>query len=195
MTFQSSGEVAADAGVIRVHVVELRRLFNPMDPSPLRDRDLDPNAEEYIVSSGREAPRTAPLHLLVELDRPAGAADIAQLREAMHRFFATRAVVTRRRLKEMFRRGRISLAIGIAFLGAALAASEMIGALLRPGGVFDVLRESLMIGGWVAMWRPIEVFLYDWWPIHAEARLLDRLAAMPVDVGHAPGEAPNDGRA
>jgi hypothetical protein len=40
-----------------------------------------------------------------------------------------------------------------------------------------VLQQSFVIGGWVAMWRPIEVFLYDWWPIRAEARLYDRLAA------------------
>ena len=44
------------------------------------------------------------------------------------------------------------------------------------------MRESLLIGGWVAMWRPLEVFLYDWWPIRAEARLFDRLSAMPVRI-------------
>ena len=47
-----------------------------------------------------------------------------------------------------------------------------------------VFRESLLIGGWVAMWRPLEVFLYDWWPIRAEARLFDRLAAMPVRLSY-----------
>jgi len=46
----------------------------------------------------------------------------------------------------------------------------------------EVFRESLLIGGWVAMWRPLEIFLYDWWPIRAEVRLYDRLAAMPVRV-------------
>jgi hypothetical protein len=45
-----------------------------------------------------------------------------------------------------------------------------------------VLRESLLVGGWVAMWRPIEIFLYDWWPVRAEARRYDRLAAMPVEI-------------
>jgi hypothetical protein len=34
----------------------------------------------------------------------------------------------------------------------------------------------------VAMWRPLEVFLYDWWPIRAEARLFDRLSTMPVRI-------------
>ena len=28
-----------------------------------------------------------------------------------------------------------------------------------------------MIGGWVALWRPMEIFLYDWWPIRGEVRL------------------------
>jgi hypothetical protein len=38
------------------------------------------------------------------------------------------------------------------------------------------------IGGWVAMWRPLEVFLYDWWPIRAEGRLLQRLSTIPVGI-------------
>jgi hypothetical protein len=45
-----------------------------------------------------------------------------------------------------------------------------------------ILRESVLIGGWVAMWRPLEIFLYDWWPILAEARLFDRLSVMRVQV-------------
>jgi hypothetical protein len=37
------------------------------------------------------------------------------------------------------------------------------------------------------MWRPLEIFLYDWWPIRAEARLFDRLGAMPVRITYASG--------
>jgi hypothetical protein len=54
--------------------------------------------------------------------------------------------------------------------------------LLKTSRIGEILRESLTIGGWVSMWRPLEVFLYDWWPIRNEARLSDRLAAMPVRV-------------
>jgi hypothetical protein len=53
----------------------------------------------------------------------------------------------------------------------------------------EILRESLLIGGWVAMWRPLEVFLYEWWPIRAEARLYDRLAAMPVRIAYTGAES------
>jgi hypothetical protein len=45
-----------------------------------------------------------------------------------------------------------------------------------------MVREGFLIGGWVAMWRPLEVFLYDWWPILGEVRLFDRLSGMPVHI-------------
>jgi len=49
-----------------------------------------------------------------------------------------------------------------------------------------LVKESLVIAGWVALWRPLEIFLYDWWPIRAEARLLDRLSEMSVRVVGTP---------
>ncbi|HTL30425.1 MAG TPA: hypothetical protein VL282_14435, partial [Tepidisphaeraceae bacterium] len=89
---------------IEVHVAELKQLFNAMDPSPFRERDLDPKAEEFIVGWAREAPRDARLALLVRLNRGAGPAEEpAALREAIEDFFTERAVVTRRRLRDLFR--------------------------------------------------------------------------------------------
>jgi hypothetical protein len=35
----------------------------------------------------------------------------------------------------------------------------------------------------------LEVFLYDWWPIRAEANLFDRLAAMPVQIRYPSDKA------
>jgi hypothetical protein len=35
-------------------VAELRQLFNAIDPSPFRERDLDPRAEEFIVEWARD---------------------------------------------------------------------------------------------------------------------------------------------
>jgi len=35
--------------VIAVHLAELKQLFNAMDPSPFREKDLSPSAEQFIV--------------------------------------------------------------------------------------------------------------------------------------------------
>ena len=82
----------------------------------------------------------------------------------------------------LFRRGRISLAIAVAFLGVTVALGDLAAAALDGRRIAEIVREGLLIGGWVAMWRPLEIFLYDWWPIRAEAHLFDRLSAMAVQV-------------
>jgi len=173
--------IPQQCAIIELHLAELRQLFNAIDPSPFDQRDLDPRAEEFIVGWSRDHSADAKLALVVYLDRPAGAADEATiLRDAIHEFFRQRAVGTRRNLRELFRRGRTSLVIGLAFLAGSIAVGTRVTDYLPNSGVADVLREGFLIGGWVAMWRPLEIFLYDWWPIRAEARLFDRLSTMPV---------------
>jgi hypothetical protein len=168
---------------IEVRVAELRQLFNAIDPSPFKERDLDPRAEEFIVEWSKDFPAAAPLALIVHLDRAPGKADEAiALRDAIHEFFGQRAASSRRKLRELFRRGRISLVIALAFLGASIAVGNALASYLEEGQLASVLREGLLIVGWVAMWRPLEVFLYDWWPIRAEVRLFERLSTMPVRI-------------
>jgi hypothetical protein len=181
-------EIPPNCQVIEVHVEELNQLFNAIDPAPFRQRDLDPDAEEFIVGWAREIRGDGPLALVVHLDRPAGPPEEpAILRDAIREFFGERAQVSRRRLRQLFRQGRTSLVIGIAFLAVSLLLGDIVGRLLGEGRVGEILRESFVIGGWVAMWRPMEVFLYDWWPIRADARLADRLSAMPVRISYKTG--------
>ena len=169
--------------VIEVHLGELKQLFNSIDPSPFRNKDLDPKAEEFIVGWAKDLPQDVPIALVVDLDRQAGLPDeAAVLRDAIHEFFRQRAEAYRRRLRELFRRGRTSLLIGLTVLAGAIALGDFLGTLIKTGRIGEIVRESLTIGGWVSMWRPLEVFLYDWWPVRNEARLFDRLAAMPVRI-------------
>ena len=60
---------------IDVHVSEIRQLFNSMDPSPFRERDLDPKVEEYIVESYGELRADRPLCLVVHLTRQVASPD------------------------------------------------------------------------------------------------------------------------
>jgi hypothetical protein len=168
--------------VIEVRVTEVTQLFNSIDPSPFGDRDLDPKAEDFIVSRARETPRHAALALRVHLDRSEGPDEPPFIGQAVRNFFGERAASSRRRLRQLFRVGRSSAVIGLIFLALLLGAGEVMETALAGKRLGIILRESFLIGGWVAMWRPIEIFLYDWWPIRAEARLYDRLGSMPVNV-------------
>jgi hypothetical protein len=79
------------------------------------------------------------------------------------------------------RRGRLSLLIGLAVLSTAMLASQLVESTGREP-LLDLLREGVLIGGWVAMWRPLEILLYDWWPVRAERQLHERLRDAEIEV-------------
>lgn len=161
---------------------ELAQLFNPMDPSELLERDLDAEAEEFIVSWARELPSRGALELEIHVATPPPPlSGIDGVQTAVRNYFATRAGIKRRELNQLFRRGRMSLAIGIVFLAACLALGEFVGKVF-PGPAAAFVGEGLNIVGWVAMWRPLEIYLYEWWPIRDELRILQALATMEVRV-------------
>lgn len=171
----------AFAAVLELRLGDLQQLFDSLDPAPFRERDLDPKAAAYIVDWAQEQPSHARLALVVHLGQR-GDASAATLDDAVHEYFRRRAVATRRRLRKLFRTGRISLAIGLAFLLIAIVVGEYVGGMFSKARYGRLVEESLVIGGWVALWHPMGIFLYEWWPIAAEARLYDRLSAMNVTV-------------
>jgi hypothetical protein len=76
----------------------------------------------------------------------------------------------------------ISLVIGVAVLAGAIWAGETLSHALGGGNLARVLGQSLHIGGWVALWEPMQIFLYEWWPILSDIRLYEQLSTMPVKI-------------
>ena len=83
---------------------------------------------------------------------------------------------------ELFRVGRRSLAIGIPILVACFILARLAAGYLSANPVQRLVEESLLILGWVANWRPLEIFLYDWWPLARRRDLYRRLAAAAVEL-------------
>jgi hypothetical protein len=176
------------AHVLDLHLGELKSVFHALDPAPFRERDLDPRAHEYIVEWAREAPAGMPLGLSVRVDLGGSREEAAVLRQAIDEYFHACATSERRQLRQLLRRGRLSLVIGLGFVTVANVIAEF-----AAGTRFGIIRDSVVIGAWVALWRPIEIFLYDWWPMRATARLYDRLATMTVSIRPAREDAASHG--
>ncbi len=164
---------------IQLRLRELPQLFNSMDPSPFHDRDLDSDAEEFILSWARELPPAQEMAMVLHLTTPPPPERAKAVEGAVQHYFAQRAELKDREYHLRWRRGRISLFVGLLFLAGCLLIGELLGEL-GHSALSTVLKESLTIGGWVAMWRPLDFFLYDWWPLRAELRLVQRLARMRV---------------
>lgn len=169
------------------HIVEInlqtpRQLFNTFDPSPFHEKDLDSEAERYIVDSVDEIPLHKHVHLIIHLPEQAIVSDMAkQFKEAIQRYFIYRASEAKHHLRRCFREGRISLLVGFSFLLSCLMIRELI---LAYGESFfyGMLAEGFLITGWVALWHPLDVFLYQWWPLLRRYRLLHKISQLSVEV-------------
>lgn len=73
---------------IEISVNRPGQLFNSLYPSPFRERDLDQDAEEYIVGSAEEIARQHSLSLAIHLPAdqvpPAGTSSLV---DAIHHYF------------------------------------------------------------------------------------------------------------
>lgn len=168
------------------HTVELKlrtphQLFDERDPSPFRERDLDDDAARYIHESFSDLKDQAEgkLSLVFETmgefhDRP------NVIVEAIHAFYRFELDSKRRQLRKVFRQGVVSLFIGVTFLFMCTTVGKMLASGENP--LVLLLREGLAVMGWVAMWKPLSVFLYEWWPITDEMNLLGELADVEVEI-------------
>lgn len=175
--------VIAPEATIEVRISRIEQLFNSFDPSPFDDRDLDGDAEAHIAGWARELPKHAAIRILLHL--PSGEALRAAdrgLASALTHYFEVRAEWIDRDRRELFRLGWRYLAIGLIVLSACLMTSQMLPALIGSGPATQIFQEGLIILGWVANWKPIETFLYDWWPLKRRADLYRRIAAAKVDI-------------
>jgi hypothetical protein len=111
-----------------------------------------------------------------EAESPAGQG----LADAVHNYFAYREWVAREDLRRLLGTGAVSLLIGLAFLFACLAVRQVV--FHGDDAISGVLDEGLLIVGWVALWRPLEIALYDWWPLWRVARRNRILKDMAVEV-------------
>jgi hypothetical protein len=173
----------ASAPPIELRVDETKQLFDSLDPFPFHERDIDRKAEEYIVSWARELPAEGRWQIIVHLpSRECAETTGGELGTAFRRFFEYRANSVSSDLRELFRIGRISLLLGAIVLVASVVTAQYVEDLFGSTPLAKTIVESLIILGWVANWRTLEIVLYDWLPLVRRRALYRRLAGATVHV-------------
>lgn len=168
--------------LIKARIKDINQLFNSMDPSPFEERDLDSDAETFIESWAFEYPANSPLALeiIVEQDLPPDK-NANFVRSAIHNFYKHKAEIKARELNQLLREGRGSLFVGLFFLGFCFLSSGFLEHYESNTWLLFV-KEGLLITGWVSMWKPIQTYLYEWWPLFKKAKIYAKMSRMNVYV-------------
>jgi len=169
---------------VTVVLDQVEDLFAAASFAPLQGRFEPRTGMEQLldqVAVRRFRPGEA-LHLRLALRQSTEVGDDA-IRAAIRGYCA--AVIDDRQLdlKRIGRAGRNALLLGLGFLAACMALSTAANAAtFLPEFVRRLFGEGLVIAGWVGLWRPIEVMLFDTRPPRHDIRLHRAIAAAEIDV-------------
>lgn len=174
------GTDKVDTVAVELRLDRIPRLYNSLDPAPFHEKELEAAADDYIVGSAEDA-GGRPIRLIVMLpDAELAQPEARHVPASIRHHFELRRDSERRLLRGTWRRGRMALLIGIAFLAVCLFARSLL--LASSSTVAHIVAEGLLIAGWVAMWGPLDIFLYGWWPIWSRYKLFDRLTRLEVEM-------------
>lgn len=153
-----------------------------MDPTPFHHRNLDTDAEEFLESWALEFPQNSHFRIVVHIEQMPLEDPSLLVREAIHNYFEYKSERSNRSLRLLLLEGRVSLLIGLVFLAMCLLGADILVTGFSNNTFLRLLKESLLIGGWVAMWRPLQIFLYEWWPYVRRGRIYRNLGRASVQV-------------
>jgi hypothetical protein len=165
---------------IEVRVRTVQQLFDIRDPAPFRDRDLDDDFVEYLEASGQEI-GGSDFKVMIHIEEPlAPHLESEILVDSIRRFFNYKADLKRAELKSFLKRAQLFLLLGLLVLTALLSAAQSIPS--GSEGAMGILREGLVIFGWVSVWKPIELMLFDWYPIYEKSKLYRQFSSTEVEI-------------
>ena len=184
----SNPDIRSDTvGTIGLRIRSLAQLFDVLDPAPLRERALEPNAETYILACAGTYRPTAPLRMLLHLPESLRV-HATDATNAVHGHFRRTHAQGERNFRRRLRIGGFTLAVALAVLAGNVVLRNLLrdfeGRMLVEG-----LEDGLLILGWVMMWRPIDILLFEHWESHLDHARLKRLASIPIElVFHPDGD-------
>lgn len=169
--------------VIELELKSLLQLFDSFDPAPFREKDLNLDAEEYLYNAVDEFPMKKPLEIMIYLPPSEVTAEIeTDLKEAIKNHFSYKKLLADIELKRLLYQGRKNLIIALTFLFLCLMMIRLL-ATFEESLAKTLFSEGLLIIGWVAMWEPVNIFLYGWWPIVHKRNIYEKIINMDVYIG------------
>ena len=173
-----------DNGIIVIELVlrNVMQLFNSLDPSPFHEKELDPDAEEYIFNAVVDQPKKIPVKMAIYLPEESITGNTREsIILGIHNHFIYKSSVSDRELRRLFERGRLVLVIAIGILLMTLLARQIL-STLEQDLLIRMAGEGFLILGWVTLWEPAYIFIYGWWPIVQKRRIYTQITTMEIEV-------------
>lgn len=142
---------------------------------------LNKSIEEYLFKSIKCYPVNQKVDLLVIIKDGLTEKEKETVEKIIHCHFCYKLKEMNIFLKEQFRQWRINLFIGILFLILCLILGEVLDKFSYVK-VMKMVKESLLIIGWVALWEPVSFILFGWRIARRDKQYCKKLCNIPIEV-------------
>ncbi len=158
---------------VALELDNLQQFFAVPDPDPFDPQVRYASGLETLVDELKPKALTKDVRTAITLPPDQLEPEAEQkLREAVERFCRHKIQQNQRELSSLRWEGFKALQDGVLFLGACLLLSTLFENVeFVPEFLRRFLGEGFLIAGWVSLWHPIEVLLYEWWPYSRENRI------------------------
>lgn len=176
-----------DTATIELRVAHAGQLLVRHEATSFRAQRIDDEATAWLLDAVRAAPRGAPLRVVIRVVAEADDDDTTRaLTDAVRAQMTWERERVQRQLQAHARSTRFQMTLGAVLLVGFLSLAEVV-SVTPVGHLRQIVREGLVIMGWVALWRPLEALLYDWWPLVASRRAIDRVLHGELSVRYGDG--------
>lgn len=147
----------AKAFVVKVAIGDYCDVFNELDPSPLRKRDIDDALFNYLYDCSKDIPLSWNLRIeFIADDTERDRVKEERVRKGLHANFDFIILYLKREIGGIFRKSLLWVGISLGFL----LASFTLNAKLPPGLFSSTIIEGLSIGGWVFLWEAMALMAF-----------------------------------
>ncbi len=167
---------------ITLHLDNLEQFFNVPEPDPFDPQARFVSGLETIVDELKPKALIKKVRATIMLpsDQLAPGNEV-KLREALIRYCRHYIQQNQQDLISLRWQGIKALQNGLIFLGTCLLLSTLFeNAELLPEWLQRFGGEGFLIAGWVSLWHPIELLLYEWWPFSRQMRLYESIRQMEI---------------
>lgn len=175
-------DVDQAVGTIVIALDDIHELFVAPVQDPMSNRFQNASGVDQIVKTA--SPRQIARVKSIDIDLPSGAGlapDPLQVQTAQHGYCDQRLDDLAERRRAILRRGFKELVFGVAFLALCLGLAAAVAAgITSPDWVRQFTSEGLIIVGWIALWHPVDMLLFEQWPVAREMRIIKGLSRLKV---------------
>lgn len=164
---------------IDIYIGKLEDLYADNNYSSIMYKAINPYLEKYIINAVKKYSQKSNLRLIFHIPIDEIGINSIELKHSFYNHFKYKVKDSDIYLQQKFRRWKINICIGAILLAACFAILELFNKKPETNSL-KILKESLLIMVWVALWDPITFLLFGWSPLLKNKLIFEKLSTIPI---------------